>query len=80
MIADGLALDSARQLAGITVANLWLRYVTLGGTATRAQLRGVLGGKLKLGAAQYDVLAHALNERFVEMDLGYPVPYADDAA
>lgn len=75
---DGPALDAARLLAGITVAELWLRYFTLGGTNTRADLDKLLRGDAAFGVGQYDVLAHALNERFVELDSDHPVPYAND--
>lgn len=66
------------MLACITVAELWLRYFTLGGSNSRAALNAFLRGELVFGAAQYDVLAHALNERFVELGLDHPVPYAND--
>jgi len=77
-MVDGSALEAARVLAGVTVADLWLRYFTLGGTNTRTDLKQLLRGDSAFGAGQYDVLAHALNERFVELDLDHPVPYAND--
>ncbi|MBV9039530.1 MAG: hypothetical protein JOZ68_00890 [Acidimicrobiia bacterium] len=77
-MVDGPALEAARVLACVTVAELWLRYFTLGGSNSRADLNALLRGDITFGAAQYDVLAHALNERFVELDLDHPVPYARD--
>lgn len=78
VMVDGVALDNARQLAGVTVADLWLRYFTLGGSNSQDDLNRLLRGGVAFGAGEYDVLAHALNERFVELDLDHPVPYADD--
>lgn len=79
-MVDGLALDNARHLADVSVGDLWLRYFGLGGIATLAALRALLRGESRFSAPQYDVLAHALNERFVELDMGHPVPYASDAS
>lgn len=77
-MVDSAALAAARVLACITVAELWLRYFALGGSNSRADLNALLRGETTFGPAQYDVLVHALNERFVELDLDYPVPYARD--
>jgi hypothetical protein len=79
VIADGVVLDNARQMAGISVTDLWLRYVTIGGTATREEVGRMLRGEREFGAPQYDVFVHALNERFVELDMDHPIPYAKDA-
>jgi hypothetical protein len=78
MMTSGIALNSARQLADVTVYELWLRYFTLGGTASRADLGALLRGDLVFRADQYDIVAHAINERFVELDMNHPVPYAGD--
>jgi len=76
MMSDGTALDKARQLADVTVADLWLRYFGLGGTESRSDLTSLLRGDLEFGPGQYDVLVHALNERFVELDMNHPIPYS----
>ncbi|MBV8950772.1 MAG: hypothetical protein JOZ99_07850, partial [Actinobacteria bacterium] len=56
---------------------LWIRYFGLGGTSTPSDVHGYLdGGPIRPG--QHDVLAHALNERFVEMGMDHPVPYDSD--
>ena len=78
MMTSGIALNNARQLAEVTAYDLWLRYFALGGTASRADLGALLRGEVEFGADQYDVVAHALNERFAELEMDHPVPYAGD--
>lgn len=79
-MVDGFALENARHLADVSVSDLWLRYFRLGGMATLAAVSALLRGESSFSAGQYDVLAHALNERFVELDMGHPVPYASDVS
>ena len=71
-------LEAARQQAELSSCELWFRYFTLGGSASQAEVEGHIRDGGVLDDGQHDVLVHALNERFVEMDLGYPLPYSDD--
>ena len=71
-------LDRARRDAQLSVAALWLRYFELGGMGTALELEAYLYGALQPTAAEYDVLAHALNERFVQLGGIYTIPYSDD--
>ena len=52
----------ARTRAGLTIPELWLRYVALTGTRDEIDLEGFLLGLTTLEVGQQDVLAHALNE------------------
>jgi predicted membrane-bound spermidine synthase len=45
----------------LTVKDLWLRYLALGGTRTRQELQGYLGGELQWSTEDHDVLTRALN-------------------
>lgn len=74
---DGM-FDRARTDAGLTHGELWLRYFELGGMSTAFQLEAFLFGALRPSARDHDVIAHALNERFVELGGNHPVPYAED--
>lgn len=76
-VGDGL--DQARRDAGLSHGELWLRYFELGGMSTALQLEAFLYGALRPTASDYDILAHALNERFVELGGNHPVPYSEDA-
>jgi hypothetical protein len=60
--------------AGLTVDDLWLRYVGLGGTALPHEVERFMQGE-EPPPDQHNVLVHALNERFVEMGGDHPVPY-----
>lgn len=71
-------LDAYRRDAGLTQSELWLRYFELGGMSTTFQLEACLHGALRLSMHEHDVIAHALNERFVELGGDHPVPYWED--
>ncbi|MBV8950304.1 MAG: hypothetical protein JOZ99_05470, partial [Actinobacteria bacterium] len=44
-------------------------------TGTPDDLHAYLDGHQNIPNGQYDVIAHAINERFVELDMNHPVPY-----
>jgi hypothetical protein len=71
-------LDQARQGAGLTHGELWLRYFELGGMSSALQVEAYCYGALQPSAHDHDVVAHALNERFTELGRNHPVPYAHD--
>jgi hypothetical protein len=72
-------LDLFRKDADLTRDELWLRYFELGGMSTAFEVEAFLHGALEPTAHDHDVLAHALNERFIEMGGTHPVPYTDAA-
>ena len=72
------ALDRFRKDAGLSHGELWLRYFELGGMSTAFQVEAVLHGALIATAHDRNMLAHALNERFVELGGNHPVPYTSD--
>lgn len=55
-------MDAARVRAELSVQDLWLRYLALGGTGDAFDLDGYLQGLVPLETFQQDVLAQALNE------------------
>jgi hypothetical protein len=71
-------LEQARREVGLSVADLWMRYFTLGGMSTALEVEAILYGALIAGAHDRDVIAVALNERFAELGGDHPVPYAGD--
>jgi hypothetical protein len=71
------ALEVFRKDADLTRGELWLRYFELGGMSTSFQVEAFLHGALTPSPHDHDVLAHALNERFVELGGNHPVPYDD---
>jgi len=72
-------LDRQRRLAGLSHGELWMRYFELGGMDSALELQAIVYGALRPSAHDHDVIAHALNERFVELGGNHPVPYAGDA-
>ena len=76
------ALDKFRQDAHLSHGELWMRYFELGGMNTALHLEAILYGALKPDAHDREVIAVALNERFVELGGNHPVPYvtADEDA
>jgi hypothetical protein len=70
-------LESARQLSGLSVTELWWAYLLLGGTASPREVEGFLAGALDPDRGQYNRLAQALNDRFIDLGQDHPVPYAE---
>jgi hypothetical protein len=78
-VADrsGPVLDRYRQTAGLSHSDLFLRYFALGGMSTALQLEAIVYGALQPSPHDEEVIAHALNERFVELGGNHPVPYPE---
>jgi hypothetical protein len=71
-------LDIYRREAELSHGELWMRYFGLGGKSSGLQLEAFLYGALQPSEHDHDMIAHALNERFVEMGGNHPVPYLED--
>jgi hypothetical protein len=71
-------LDVFRQQAALSHGELWLRYFGLGGMSTGFEVEAFLYGALEPSEHDHDLIAHALNERFVELGGNHPVPYLGD--
>src|SRR3954451_9542597 len=61
--------ETARVRGELTVQDLWLRYLALGGNHDAFDIDGYLQGLLPLETSQEHVLAVALNERLEELHL-----------
>jgi hypothetical protein len=68
-------LECGRQMAGLSYANLWLAYFSLGGNLTPSELMSALRDSTLLPHWDLDLLALALNESFAESGLGRPLEY-----
>ena len=73
-------MDAARVRAELTVQDLWLRYLALGGTVDAFDLDCYLQGLLSLETFQQDVLAQALNEALEDGYRSYRIPLSTPAA
>jgi hypothetical protein len=72
-------MDAARDRAELTVQDLWLRYVALGGTGDAFDLDGYLQGLTPLDTFQQDVLAQALNEALEDLYRAHHIPLSAPA-
>lgn len=72
-----LSLQDGLELSGMSINELWLRQVAVGGTAGSLETEAYVFGLLTAEQHQYDVLAQALNEHFLELGQAYPVGYWD---
>ncbi len=73
-------LDRYRRDAGLSHGDLWMRYFELGGMSSAMELEAFLYGVLQPSAHDREVIAQALNERFVELGGNHPVPYSETDA
>lgn len=74
---QGLLLHEVLQRAGITVEQLWLYYLHLGGAAHRLEIEAYLHGSLRMLRGQRDLLAEAANVLIDRTPLPLPqAPYS----
>ncbi len=66
--------QAAREHGELTVQQLWLRYLALGGNGDVFDIDGYLQGLLPLDTHQQDILAVALNERLDEVYRAARIP------
>jgi hypothetical protein len=71
-------LDRFRRRAGLSHGELWFRYFEMGGMSSGFELEAFLYGVLTPSSHDHDVIAHAINERFVELGKNHPVAYSKD--
>jgi hypothetical protein len=69
--------EHARHELGLSLGDLWLAYLGVGGSATLPQLDAYLTGGTGFNGAQHDYVAQALNDCFVGRGGNHPVPYAE---
>lgn len=69
-------LQHACQDTGLSQGDLWLRYFALGGRAMPAEVRAYVRGTQTPEGADYDVVVHAINERYMELERSDRLPYS----
>jgi hypothetical protein len=72
-------MDAARVHARLTVQDLWLRYLALGGTGDAFEVDGYLEGLVSLDTFQQEVLAQTLNEALRDVHQSYLIPMSTPA-
>jgi hypothetical protein len=73
-------VEAGRRRAALSVSDLWLRYVALGGNGDLFDVDAYLSGLVPLTSFDEDVLAVAVNERLEEVYRAARVPLAGPPA
>ena len=74
----GAVLEAGRVQAGMATIDVWLAYFALGGMESLPMVTSILMGTVVPSNSDYDMLAQALNERFMDHGQNHPVPYRDE--
>ena len=69
-------LNNALRAADITIADLWLRYFSMSGSAGEYEVNAYVQGLISLPVTQRDLLAMAANE-IIDETPPLRAPYAD---
>lgn len=77
MTDAGISLRDGLDLAGLSIADLWLRYIALGGNTNAAQLARHITGQDRPGHYEHNLIAQSINESFTERGEDHPVGYRD---
>ena len=73
----GFSLSDGWDLSGLTLTELWLRYLALGGTASAARVAAYARGLQHPNSYQHNMIAQAINEHFIDRGENHPVSYQD---
>ena len=66
-------LRAAWEFLGVSLDDVWVAYFSVGGCATGATVGRWLEGETEIPHLDHNYLAVALNEMFLDRDLGQPV-------
>lgn len=77
-LEDASSLEAARSMLGLTVRELWVDYMRLGGNLSLPAITAALSGRGGLREHDHDVLVQALNEVFLDRGEDHPLSYADE--
>ena len=75
----GATISAARRELAMTVPELWLAYVAVGGNATLTVVGAWIEGNGDIPDRDYDYLAQGLNDQFVERGGDHPIAYSTDS-
>jgi hypothetical protein len=71
-------LQRAQRFLDVSMADLWLDYVSMGGNADVDLLQEMMDGAVEMSRIDHDRVGVVLNERFANEGLGQPVSYWGD--
>jgi DNA replication protein DnaD len=67
-------------MLGVSIDDLWVDYLALGGQLMPFELEAFLSGLRPVDDHDHDLIVQALNERFLDLDADHPLAYADELA
>lgn len=70
------AAAATLERTGLSVQELWLRCLALGGVVAPVELEAYLHGLLEIPPVQQDILSQALNEELAELGLPAQLGYS----
>jgi len=74
-LGSAFSLSDGWDLSRLPLADLWLRYLALGGTVNRAQVAAYTRGRVPPDSYQHNLIAQAINECLTEQGVDHPVSY-----
>ncbi len=72
-----LSLYEGVEFARLTPSELWVQYYALGGNAGEYEVEAYALGLLLADTYEYNVIAQAINEVFIDRGANHPVAYRD---
>jgi hypothetical protein len=73
-------ISAARLDLLMTLSQLWLAYVGVGGNGSLTALERWMEGAAEIPDRDYDYLAQGLNDELAERGQDHPVPYCEELA
>lgn len=78
--STGFGLADGFALSGGDLAELWWRYMAVGGRADRNELHRRVRGEVVVDGREHNLIAQALNELFMDRQIPtFPVAYRSEA-
>ncbi len=72
-----LTLYEGAVISGLSYDEIWQQQAVFGGTAGPLEIEAYVLGLLRPDPHQHNLIAQAINERFIEQGGDHPVSYAD---
>jgi hypothetical protein len=78
LLNAGTAIGAGLSLSDLSLSDLWLRYVGIGGNHTCEELHAYIGGEAIWSELEHNIAAQALNDYFLDHGLDHLVAYAEE--
>jgi hypothetical protein len=76
---DGLSLRAGLAAARMSYRDLWLSQIAIGGDASEFEVEAYVNELLTPDPHQYNLLAQAINESFIDAGGDHPVGYVEES-